>query len=162
MLCDCDQLYVPQGECCPSCLPPLTGGCTMDNASYSEGDSWQLSVCVTCTCRDGQPVCDSIECETPECSNAVVYPDQCCPMCPAVITHVVLHKPVKLTCEYNSEVYQDGERWNRSGDPCTTCFCENGTTLCASQHCLVECDDAIYLEHICCPICPGMYIHILR
>ena len=94
--------------------------------------------------------------------SAQVYYISC--MQTRVVPHVmslylccVAKNPVKLTCEYDGEVYQDGERWNRNGDPCTTCFCESGETFCASQHCVVECENATYLPHICCPICPGIY-----
>ena len=155
--------YTLEGECCPSC-PPLPSiiyptlttspGCTENDEHYNEGETWQRDACVMCTCEAGLPLCSSTQCVAPECDNPIVLPGQCCPTCPLSVPTVVFI-PEKTECEYDGETHGDGESWNHNGDPCTTCFCEGGEVLCASQHCLVECENAIQLPDTCCPICPG-------
>ena len=58
--------------------------CTEGDVNYEEGESWKRSACVTCTCENGVPLCISIQCRDPGCSNPVTLPDQCCPTCPTV------------------------------------------------------------------------------
>ena len=49
--------------------------------------------------------------------------------------------------------YGNGESWNI--DDCTFCSCEGGEIFCAVLSCLEpECDNPIYIEGECCPICP--------
>lgn len=152
--------YVPEGGCCPICPPrptiyspaPTSTECTENNATYAEGESWQRGPCVTCTCEAGLPLCTSIQCIIPDCELLIHTPDQCCPTCAIIVPPVT-----NVNCEYNGETYQNGDSWNPNDDACVTCYCENGETLCASQHCFVDCENPVYLSDTCCPICPGVY-----
>tara|TARA_B100000780_G_scaffold61349_1_gene39541 strand:- start:226 stop:5196 length:4971 start_codon:yes stop_codon:yes gene_type:complete len=48
--------------------------------------------------------------------------------------------------------YTEGSSWNI--DDCTFCSCFNGEILCAIADCAMPaCDDPIYIEGQCCPIC---------
>lgn len=159
--CDPSLQYTPEGECCPLCLPPPTTvfvtslGCMDENVHYNEGEMWRRSACITCTCEEGLPLCSSEQCLAPECDNPITVPDQCCPTCPFVEPSVV-YVPENITCQYKGETYSNGDRWNKNGDPCITCFCDDGEVLCASESCSVDCENSIQLPDTCCPICPGI------
>ena len=155
--CYTDLQYIPEGSCCPVCPPlpsihtPSSPGCTENSVHYEEGESWQRDACVTCTCVAGLPLCASVQCQVPDCEHMIMIPGQCCPLCASTVT-------VHLECEYDGNTYQDGDWWNRNGDPCITCNCANGEILCSSPQCLVHCDNAMYIPNTCCPVCPGTYI----
>ena len=59
-------------------------GCTDGDVNYEEGEPWKRRASVTCTCETGLPLCISIQCRDPVCSNPITLPDQCCPTCPTV------------------------------------------------------------------------------
>ena len=49
--------------------------------------------------------------------------------------------------------YANGEIWNP--DDCTFCACEGGDIMCAVVDCAMpDCDNPIFIEGECCPICP--------
>ena len=60
-------------------------------------------------------------------------------------------------CRYGEEVYQNGASWNLNGDPCVRCQCNQGAVLCAATSCFVTCENSVYLDNTCCPICTGMH-----
>lgn len=158
--CDPSLQYTPDGQCCPMCLPPPTAvfvtaslGCTDENVHYNEGETWQRNACVRCTCEEGLVLCSSEQCQVPECDNPVMLPDQCCPTC-------LLVSPSETTCKYEGETYNNGDSWDQNGDPCVTCFCEDGEVLCAAQSCSVDCENPIQLPNTCCPICPGIILQL--
>ncbi|VDL67763.1 unnamed protein product [Nippostrongylus brasiliensis] len=48
--------------------------------SFSDGETWQLAPCVSCTCRVGHVLCRAVDCPAIACNNPVMHPDdQCCP-----------------------------------------------------------------------------------
>ena len=157
MWCSPNLQYIPDGACCPLCPEPpiihlsLPLGCTENNVHYEEGESWQRDACISCTCEAGLSLCSSLQCAVPDCEILIMIPGQCCPTCAAATSAVV-----QTECEYGGQTYQHDETWNDNGDPCITCSCENGETLCLAQQCLVACVNAVYLPDTCCPICPGV------
>ena len=49
--------------------------------------------------------------------------------------------------------YVNGDSWNP--DDCTFCSCEEGDIMCAVVDCAwPDCDNPIYIDGQCCPICP--------
>ena len=44
--------------------------------------NWRPNPCTFCSCVNGQPRCVIQDCAFPPCSNYVVPPGQCCPVCP--------------------------------------------------------------------------------
>ncbi|CAN7940236.1 unnamed protein product, partial [Ixodes pacificus] len=51
--------------------------------------------------------------------------------------------------------YSDGDEWHP--DPCTTCKCLLGSTICDTEECReVDCKTNQYIPlGKCCPVCPG-------
>ena len=110
---------------------------------YAEGESWNEDACTTCFCEGEQIVCASIMCMEPYCENPIYSDDTCCPTCPD-----------EEGCYDETEsYYSNGAEW--SMDDCTFCSCEQGEIYCAIIDCApANCDNPIYKEGECCPICP--------
>ena len=110
---------------------------------YEEGENWNTDACTTCFCESGDIVCASIMCMEPYCDNPIYSDDTCCPTC-----------PIEEGCYDETETYfNHGEEWK--ADDCTFCFCEQGDVICAIVDCAQpNCENPIYKEGECCPICP--------
>lgn len=163
--------YIPEGECCPICPPepsisfsPIitNPGCTENGTHYSEGETWKRDPCVTCTCEAGLPLCTSMQCFAPPCEEPVWLPDQCCPVCLSqAFVPSVSFVPPNTNCEYDGQVFGDGDRWQPPNEPCKTCFCEQGETLCMSAQCAPpDCENPVYSPDTCCPTCPGNVFNV--
>ena len=72
----CNNYVVPVGECCPVC-PPVEDDCESEFNS-----NWRPDPCTFCSCVNGKPLCSVRDCAAPSCSNFVIPPGQCCPVCP--------------------------------------------------------------------------------
>ncbi|EEC04134.1 collagen, putative, partial [Ixodes scapularis] len=59
------------------------------------------------------------------------------------------------TCTFEGTKYSDGDEWHP--DPCTTCKCLLGSTICDTEECReVDCKTNQYIPlGKCCPVCPG-------
>ena len=161
--------YTPERECCPVCDLQLTATtyntdnyfnyfhCVEDGIQYQNGESWKRNPCVTCTCEDGFPLCISLQCIFPSCDNPIQRPDQCCLTCPPTVSSPSSMASASLNnCKYHDRTYRDREYWNSSSDPCKTYFCDKGEVVPIMESCYILCDNPIYLENTCCPICPGI------
>lgn len=79
---DCDNYIVPEGKCCPVCPP---NGCNPTGEIFRNNYnvlSWRPDPCTHCSCVNGQSRCVIQDCAAPSCSDYVVPPGQCCPICP--------------------------------------------------------------------------------
>ena len=161
MWCGPDLQYTPEGQCCPLCPPePIAvlhpSGCTeKDGQHYNEEDTWKRDPCTTCNCINGFSLCSAVSCAPPTCQNYVQLPDQCCPTC---IEMTVAFPPAPSSdCRVGDVVYRDGESWRPdSTQPCKRAVCDEGEIFFFSHQCAApECENAIYSEDTCCPICPG-------
>ena len=72
----CDNYVVPTGKCCPVCLA------VEDDCSSTFNLNWRPDPCTFCSCLNGKPRCLIRDCAAPSCSNYVIPPGQCCPICP--------------------------------------------------------------------------------
>ncbi|XP_072922836.1 kielin/chordin-like protein [Hemitrygon akajei] len=136
----CQPLLCPHpvqesDQCCPSCP-----GCELDGAVLAHGRTvTSPDGCQTCSCLDGQVVCEQKHCEA-TCRNPVpaLY-GTCCPLC--------------ADCSLNGQVYLNGEKVP-SGDPCTDCSCQDGDVHCAAVSCqAVTCRNPTQEPGECCPRC---------
>lgn len=93
---DCSITYIPEGKCCPVCfnepneaLSPETTSlhCITDNGErHEDGNSWDSTPCVMCTCSNGEincnkKACDVVPCNLDEGQEYVVPMGKCCPIC---------------------------------------------------------------------------------
>ena len=130
-------VFDPQGNA-------VTEGCTADDgAFYANGETWNLDACTFCSCEGGNIICASASCMEPDCDNPIYIEGECCPICPE-----------EEGCfDAAGMFYENGASW--SPDDCTFCSCEGGDIMCAVVDCAMpDCDNPIYVEGECCPICP--------
>ncbi|XP_078275752.1 kielin/chordin-like protein isoform X1 [Rhinoraja longicauda] len=131
----CSHPVQESGQCCPSCP-----GCELEGAILDSGQIFTSpDGCRTCSCTEGQVVCEEKHCET-TCRNPVPPPyGNCCPLC--------------VDCSVNGQIYLNGERVP-SEDPCTDCSCRAGDVHCVPVTCqAVTCQDPKQEPKECCPRC---------
>uniref|UniRef100_A0A672JZN4 VWFC domain-containing protein n=1 Tax=Sinocyclocheilus grahami TaxID=75366 RepID=A0A672JZN4_SINGR len=131
---DCQNFYVPEGECCPVCI---------ENCSLSGHDcpfeTWRLDECSSCTCRQGRVLCDSES-------------------CPPLLCHTPVRKGLDLVvCRAPAgELYVEGETWRL--DECSSCTCRQGRVLCDSESCPpLLCHTPVRSRDSCCYTCTGTH-----
>ncbi|XP_076445181.1 protein kinase C-binding protein NELL1-like isoform X2 [Babylonia areolata] len=80
---ECKNPVYRDGECCPVCLT----NCYYSGKYYDHGEGLSPRVCVTCTCENGQMVCERLDpeesCPPLNCpaSERLQIQGQCCPVC---------------------------------------------------------------------------------
>ncbi|XP_022082453.1 zonadhesin-like [Acanthaster planci] len=154
----CDTLKCPtlsctttvrdEGKCCPRCpTDPTPKTCRLKSGvEYISGQSWRKGPCRTCTCNDGNKVCQTESCPLLTCSDPKTLAGECCKRCPEDI-------PTCLATGGAS--YKHGETWQPN--PCKTCKCMEGTSVCTDKLCpKPACDNPVNVEGECCPKCPGV------
>uniref|UniRef100_A0A3B5N165 Kielin cysteine rich BMP regulator n=1 Tax=Xiphophorus couchianus TaxID=32473 RepID=A0A3B5N165_9TELE len=107
----------PPNSCCPVCQGCGVNGLEFPNkAAIPTGDR-----CQECTCENGNVVCSALQCPTLTCHSPVHPPGDCCPRCEQ--------------CEYESEVYVNGQKFSSLTDPCLLCRCSTGNVICYEEKC---------------------------
>ncbi|KAL3884246.1 hypothetical protein ACJMK2_030464 [Sinanodonta woodiana] len=109
-------VYAP-GSCCPECTD-----CTFQGLLYRNGQSFidPTNACHTCRCRDGNVLCQVIDCPQLRCQHPVSSTG-CCPVCD--------------DCQHYDRRYKNGERFTDVKNPCKTCTCQNGNIICTETPC---------------------------
>ncbi|XP_072164791.1 kielin/chordin-like protein [Diadema setosum] len=127
-----------KGSCCPLC-----DGCLFEERLYNNGETFRPDNCRECNCVNGNVLCLERECPVLTCANRIRDPGQCCERCQG--------------CTYEGFEYANGESWMSPLNPCLTCQCQDGVTVCSELRCLSPdfCANPVYLPDQCCPICPG-------
>ncbi|PAV75131.1 hypothetical protein WR25_13594 [Diploscapter pachys] len=157
------------GSCCPTCTTLTTPKnitkhqhtvCQSPGTGrlFTDGETWQLASCVSCTCRVGQVLCRTVECPPVACENpAMTYEDTCCPRCPNN-TSVEAPRPESPICtDESGTVHVAGSSWRT--DECTSCTCtKEGKTACYREECPVDeqfnCKGSpLVIKGRCCPVC---------
>ncbi|KAF0288368.1 Cysteine-rich motor neuron 1 protein [Amphibalanus amphitrite] len=145
----CAEPVRTPGGCCGTCSAEtdhqVAGASCLDaaGAERSAGESWRQSSCVSCVCRDGEVACFHERCPPLDCVRPVLKKDHCCPVC--------LEPPPSSHCIYKNRTISDGDAWDV--DPCTSCVCQHGQTICTRKTCSVQCDDPVEEAGQCCPVC---------
>lgn len=98
-----------------------------DGSQRLEGEMWNLSPCLTCTCHSGQVLCTAPDCPPTPCPNSFMKnPHDCCLSCPSkgekrdgdileqlnAFTNNSSHskKPICLSDD-SAKSYSEGETW---------------------------------------------------
>lgn len=59
-------------------------------------------------------------------------------------------------CSYGEKNYINHVTFHDPQNPCRDCQCESGLVSCQQTYCPpIECENPIYMERACCPICRG-------
>ncbi|CAN9499249.1 unnamed protein product [Ophioblennius macclurei] len=128
----------PPNSCCPVCQ-----GCRHNGRDYPNNVAIPSEDrCQQCHCLNGDVVCSAIRCPPVRCRNPVRHPGECCPKCDR--------------CDYQSQVYLNGQRFSSRTDPCVTCLCSEGEVSCdrMDSSCLsLACSHPAKREGECCPTC---------
>ncbi len=141
---DCADPIKVDGECCLRCPEDAQPCITPDDVKHAHGEKWSDGDCKSCKCNNGQTDCNELNCPSPDCSNPITVPGQCCKQCPG-------DKPFE-TCMIDGEEFQHGE-WYDDG-PCKTCQCDNGKMECKTESCpVLSCSDPIKVKGQCCKVC---------
>ncbi|XP_048865507.1 kielin/chordin-like protein isoform X2 [Brienomyrus brachyistius] len=125
--------------CCPFCKV-----CVVDGMEFEEGTQWQPDEqpCNSCTCIDGEPVCQESACPPASCLHPSRLSGSCCATCDR--------------CTYNQRLYDSGQEFTHPDDTCQRCTCQDGTVQCVMVQCpRVSCPSPLTPPGQCCPRCPG-------
>ncbi|GFS04149.1 kielin/chordin-like protein [Elysia marginata] len=133
--CEATCTHPRQGLCCPICEQ-----CEFEGESYANGVTFQPDDCRTCSCRNGNVVCDERPCPILQCPNRRKVVGQCCEVCQG--------------CTFFGILYDDGASWVKEDSPCTVCTCNSGLVTCLAKDCFAPCSDPVTPPGQCCPECP--------
>ncbi|XP_038124813.1 kielin/chordin-like protein [Cyprinodon tularosa] len=124
-----------------ACGCGVCDGCNYRGQSYYSGEQFTHPEdrCQSCSCQNGDVVCDKALCGPVNCQYPVTPPGECCPVCPE-------------TCFYEGEEYQSGSTFTPPSDPCSTCYCLNEMVTCERRSCRVQCLHPVP-SGTCCPEC---------
>ncbi|XP_066911698.1 uncharacterized protein [Clytia hemisphaerica] len=123
-----------------ACVNPFT------NETYKDGDNWMEGKCAHCSCDQGKRFCALESCKI-DCDPKylVQKEDRCCPICVPPPPKDCIDETTNTTRPHKS---------NWKPDACSSCTCEHGETICATQDCApVMCKDPVTPEGECCPRC---------
>uniref|UniRef100_A0AAY5ENI4 Uncharacterized protein n=1 Tax=Electrophorus electricus TaxID=8005 RepID=A0AAY5ENI4_ELEEL len=139
----CHNAVVSPRRCCATCR-----GCMNNGIEHQEGSKWfdPHGPCMSCMCVNGVTTCSEIQCLS-TCLDQMTVPGECCPLC--------------ADCVYDGHVYEPGETFHPSDDPCQICICEQHLR-CYRKQCpsLVDCPKHSILfsgPESCCPVCARQY-----
>uniref|UniRef100_A0A1I7XIT9 Cysteine-rich motor neuron 1 protein n=1 Tax=Heterorhabditis bacteriophora TaxID=37862 RepID=A0A1I7XIT9_HETBA len=160
-----------EGSCCPTCvtsvldttLPTSKHEHTVCQSPgtgrlFTDGETWQLAPCVSCTCRVGHVLCRTVECPPIACKDPVMAPDdQCCPKCLSNTVHndKFNSETTSICTDEAGIAHVLGSPWRT--DDCTSCTCTNvGKIECYRESCepSEECvGSPLIIKGRCCPVC---------
>ncbi|XP_047453521.1 kielin/chordin-like protein [Mugil cephalus] len=128
----------PPNTCCPVCQGcGVNGHDFLNGAVIPSGDR-----CQECTCVNGNVACSAIRCPALTCRNPVHHAGDCCPRCEQ--------------CEYEGEMYENGQKFTSRRDPCLQCRCSAGEVSCERMDAscpALRCSHPVRRKGECCPTC---------
>uniref|UniRef100_A0A9J8BIA6 Cysteine-rich motor neuron 1 protein n=1 Tax=Cyprinus carpio carpio TaxID=630221 RepID=A0A9J8BIA6_CYPCA len=157
---DCENFYVPDGECCPVCIDvellsveSTKASCWVDHRLRAHEEQWKEDDCTFCQCVDGEPHCTAMACKQ-SCQNPVKIPGECCPFCeePSYETVSPLLCPPLENCSLSGHDCPFGFQQDPSG--CLLCQCvSNETCPDVSTYCSLECPLGYEKDNYGCEVC---------
>ncbi|XP_038047824.1 kielin/chordin-like protein isoform X2 [Patiria miniata] len=133
----CSHAIIRPEYCCPIC-----NGCFYEGQEYSNGDLIATSdPCRQCACDMGSVSCSYTACDPVSCPRPFTPPGQCCAVC--------------QDCEFEGQMYENGQEFFSTVDPCQRCNCQRGEVVCQSiaSTCSTPCSHPSRVADQCCPVC---------
>ncbi len=161
---NCAKYVNHEGECCPSCVPPVSHhkvlGCQRGPEYLIVGETRvdPLDPCNECQCKEGgQLTCERMACPVLPCVESLQHEVQgrCCPVCDR------RHEAganINGKCFFGGSLRHPGESF--SPDRCTNCTCGgNVAVICERTTCpMLSCTAAEQVppqDGACCSTCQG-------
>ncbi|PIC27149.1 hypothetical protein B9Z55_019488 [Caenorhabditis nigoni] len=167
---DCaDENWVQkEEECCPSCTdqkkkPKSSNSLAAQKHEhtvcqspgtgrlFTDGETWQLAPCVSCTCRVGHVLCRTTECPPIACPNPEYEnEDDCCPVCPEQkVVNTKNDKGDTIVCTDDSgtaHIVGSADCYKEACDDSLEC---RGNPLVIKGKCCPVCSDALSTSAVC-------------